>query len=70
VADAAGDRRVIAVEDPLEAYAALRARLGGDETILLKGSRGVALERLLTLLERDFAGAPDGAPAPTAHAGA
>jgi UDP-N-acetylmuramoyl-tripeptide--D-alanyl-D-alanine ligase len=52
-----GDR-VIAVEDPLEAYDRLRPHLKGDETILLKGSRGVALERLIPLLERDFAGVP------------
>jgi len=64
---AAGDDRVIAAEDPLEAYAALRPLLGGDETILLKGSRGVALERLIPLLEHDFAG--EGAPAHTVHAG-
>jgi UDP-N-acetylmuramoyl-tripeptide--D-alanyl-D-alanine ligase len=67
LADFAGDGRVIAVEDPLEAYEALRARLGGDETLLLKGSRGVALERLIPLLEHDFAGAPAGATASTAH---
>jgi len=70
LAEWAGDGRVIAVEDPLEAYESLRPRLNGDETILLKGSRGVALERLLPLLERDFAGAPGAAPAHTAHAGA
>ncbi|HEU0053593.1 MAG TPA: UDP-N-acetylmuramoyl-tripeptide--D-alanyl-D-alanine ligase [Longimicrobium sp.] len=52
------DGRVIAVEDPLAAYDALRPHLKGDETILLKGSRGVALERLIPLLERDFAGVP------------
>jgi UDP-N-acetylmuramoyl-tripeptide--D-alanyl-D-alanine ligase len=57
-----GDR-LIAVEDPLEAYEALRPHLKGDETILLKGSRGVALERLIPLLERDFA--PGGAAAST-----
>ena len=55
---------VIAVEDPVEAYAVLRPELKGDETILLKGSRGVALERLIPLLENDFAN--DTA---TAHAG-
>ncbi|HKP74909.1 MAG TPA: UDP-N-acetylmuramoyl-tripeptide--D-alanyl-D-alanine ligase [Longimicrobiaceae bacterium] len=65
--DAAGDARVIAAEDPLQAYEALRPHLGGGETILLKGSRGVALERLIPLLERDFAG--EGAPAHTVHAG-
>src|SRR6202008_1216024 len=52
-----GDGRIIAVEDPLEAYAALRPLLDGSETILLKGSRGVALERLIPLLGRGFAGA-------------
>ncbi|HET7231365.1 MAG TPA: UDP-N-acetylmuramoyl-tripeptide--D-alanyl-D-alanine ligase [Longimicrobium sp.] len=45
---------VIAVEDPIEAYQALRPHLKGGETILLKGSRGVALERLIPLLENDF----------------
>jgi UDP-N-acetylmuramoyl-tripeptide--D-alanyl-D-alanine ligase len=69
LAELAGDGRVVAVEDPLEAYESLRPLLAGDETVLLKGSRGVALERLLPLLERDFAGAPDRAP-DTAHAGA
>lgn len=59
---------VIAVEDPLEAYEALRPLLKGDETILLKGSRGVALERLIPLLERDFAGEANDATT-TAHAG-
>ncbi|MEX0979888.1 MAG: UDP-N-acetylmuramoyl-tripeptide--D-alanyl-D-alanine ligase, partial [Gemmatimonadota bacterium] len=39
-----------------DAYAALRDRLRGDETILLKGSRGAAVEALLPLFERDFAG--------------
>ena len=61
---------VIAAEDPLEAYERLRPRLKGDETILLKGSRGVALERLIPLLERDFAGGAQAAEASTAHAGA
>ena len=70
LSELSGDGRVIAVEDPLEAYESLRGRLTGDETVLLKGSRGVALERLMPLLERDFAGAPDAAAAPTAHAGA
>jgi UDP-N-acetylmuramoyl-tripeptide--D-alanyl-D-alanine ligase len=70
LAEFAGDERVVAVEDPLEAYESLRPRLDGGETVLLKGSRGVALERLLPLLERDFAGSSDPAPAHTAHAGA
>lgn len=49
-----GDR-LIASEDPLEAYEALRPTLRGGETVLLKGSRGVRLERWLPLIERDFA---------------
>jgi UDP-N-acetylmuramoyl-tripeptide--D-alanyl-D-alanine ligase len=51
-----GDR-LVASEDPLEAYEAARPALTGGETLLLKGSRGVQLERWLPLLERDF-GAP------------
>lgn len=66
--DVKDDARVIAAEDPLAAYEALRGGLKGDETILLKGSRGVALERLIPLLERDFAGGATAA-ASTAHAG-
>lgn len=57
--------RLLRVEDPLEAYAPLSRRMRGGEVVLLKGSRGVALERLLPLLEKDFgalaigAGEPD-----------
>jgi UDP-N-acetylmuramoyl-tripeptide--D-alanyl-D-alanine ligase len=39
-----------------EAYEALRPRLSGNETVLLKASRGVALERLLERFEADFGG--------------
>ena len=46
--------RVIVEEDPITAYEQLRGRLRGDELILLKGSRGVALERLLPLLSQDL----------------
>lgn len=60
--------RLIAADDPLAAYERLRPVLKGDETILLKGSRGVALERLIPLLERDFA-APAENEASTARAG-
>jgi UDP-N-acetylmuramoyl-tripeptide--D-alanyl-D-alanine ligase len=67
-ADELGDR-LIAAEDPLEAYERLRPVLRGDETVLLKGSRGVALERLIPLLERDFP-ARRQADVSTAHAGA
>lgn len=51
-ADRLGER-LIAVEDPIRAYERLRPRLRGDEVVLLKGSRGVELERLLPRLERD-----------------
>ncbi|MEW5926707.1 MAG: UDP-N-acetylmuramoyl-tripeptide--D-alanyl-D-alanine ligase [Gemmatimonadota bacterium] len=53
---AALGERLVAVVDPVEAYAAASGRLGGGETILLKASRGESLERWLPLLERDFGG--------------
>lgn len=46
-----GGPEVIDLEDPLAAGALLAERLEGDEVVLLKGSRGVALERLLPVLE-------------------
>lgn len=56
--------RLLSAEDPLAAYASLSRRLRGGEVVLLKGSRGVALERLLPLLEKDFGAlaSPVGAP--------
>ena len=45
---------ILSVMDPLEAYEELRGRLAGDEVLLLKASRGVALERLIPLFEGDF----------------
>jgi UDP-N-acetylmuramoyl-tripeptide--D-alanyl-D-alanine ligase len=57
----AGDEeRVIGAPDWRSAYPTLRARLAGDEIVLLKASRGVALEGILALLERDFS-TPGGA---------
>lgn len=59
-ADAAGRlegkdaSRLITAMDWEEAYPLLRERLAGDEVVLLKASRGVALEGILPLLERDF----------------
>jgi UDP-N-acetylmuramyl pentapeptide synthase len=50
----AGGVDVIAEADPLRAWDRLEDRLRGDEVVLLKGSRGVALERLLPLLEEAF----------------
>lgn len=54
---------LILCEDPIDAYARLTRTLAGNETILLKASRGEALERWIPLLERDWAGraATDGA---------
>lgn len=43
--------RLIRAEDPIEAFGLLAPRLRGDEVVLLKGSRGVQLERLLPLFE-------------------
>ena len=48
-----GDR-LVAVADPVEAYDAARPFLAGNETLLLKASRGESLERWLPLLQRDF----------------
>jgi len=45
-----GERLVMEV-DPLAAYDRLEPALAGDEVVLLKGSRGVALERLLPRFE-------------------
>ncbi len=45
---------LIASTDAAEGYALLREYLQGNELILLKGSRGVALERLVPLIEADF----------------
>lgn len=43
--------RLIRAADAPSAFGPLAERLRGDEVVLLKGSRGVALERLLPLLE-------------------
>jgi UDP-N-acetylmuramoyl-tripeptide--D-alanyl-D-alanine ligase len=51
--DALGPR-LITASDPLDAWEPLAAVLGGDEVILLKGSRGVALERLLPRFEEQW----------------
>ncbi len=54
-AAAVGDRLVLET-DPLAAFEAMAERMTGEETVLLKGSRGVALERLLPELEARFGG--------------
>ena len=53
----ANSGRVILADDWSDAYPALRERLQGDEVILLKASRGVALEGVIPLLATDFSGA-------------
>jgi UDP-N-acetylmuramoyl-tripeptide--D-alanyl-D-alanine ligase len=49
---------VLTASDWREAYPALRDRLEGHEVILLKASRGIAMEGLLPMLEADFAPEP------------
>lgn len=53
-AGAEGNPAVVASENPIDAYDQVAPRLRGDEIILLKASRGEALERWILLLERDF----------------
>ncbi|MGH7477735.1 MAG: UDP-N-acetylmuramoyl-tripeptide--D-alanyl-D-alanine ligase [Longimicrobiales bacterium] len=48
--------RLLVLDDAVTAFPAIAERLSGDETVLLKGSRGVALERLLPLLQAHFGG--------------
>lgn len=50
IADSLGDR-LVRCADPVEAFRAVARRLRGDETILLKGSRGEELERWIPLLK-------------------
>ena len=55
-----GDVRVVVAADVDALWERLRPRLPSDAIILLKGSRGMRLERLVPKL-REFAGAPNGA---------
>ena len=50
----AGEPRVLTAPSWREAYPALRAELTGDEVVLLKASRGIALEGILPMLSADF----------------
>jgi len=54
-----GVERVLAAADWQAAYPELRRRLEGDEVLLLKASRGIALEGMLPLPEQDFGDARD-----------
>ena len=47
---APGDARTVGGADPAAAWDAMRSRLAPDAVILLKGSRGVRLERLVPLI--------------------
>jgi len=49
-----GDTEVVRADGLDEAYAQLKRRLRGDETVLIKASRGMRFERVVELLERDF----------------
>lgn len=60
--DVASGHRLITAVEWADVYPRLRDRLEGDEIVLLKASRGVALEGILPLLEDDFAGEPTGSP--------
>lgn len=57
-----GSTQVLAAPSVKDAYAVLKRSLSGREVILLKASRGVALESLVPLLEADF-GEPTREPA-------
>jgi UDP-N-acetylmuramoyl-tripeptide--D-alanyl-D-alanine ligase len=46
--------RLVICDDPVAAFESVKASLTGSETILLKGSRGVALERWLPLLRQHW----------------
>ena len=47
---APGDSRTVGGADPAAAWSELRSRLAPDAVILLKGSRGVRLERLVPMI--------------------
>jgi UDP-N-acetylmuramoyl-tripeptide--D-alanyl-D-alanine ligase len=64
--EAAGhDPRVLTADDADALWPALRERLTSDALVMLKGSRGMRLERLLPKL-REFGGAASGPP-PAEH---
>jgi len=54
-----GRPTLMILENPVGEYPRLREILEGDEVLLLKASRGVALEALLALLRADFGPAGD-----------
>jgi len=66
-----GGPEILPAETLEEAESLLRARLRGTETVLLKASRGVALERILPFFEREFGNPSSGStpegPEPPLH---
>jgi UDP-N-acetylmuramoyl-tripeptide--D-alanyl-D-alanine ligase len=58
---AAGLPRLLQVGEPAAALEPLLAWLRPGDSLLLKASRGVALERLIPLLQERLSPAPDGA---------
>ena len=50
----AGSKRIVVATEWADAYPELRSRLEGSEVVLLKASRGIALEGLLPLLQADY----------------
>jgi UDP-N-acetylmuramoyl-tripeptide--D-alanyl-D-alanine ligase len=67
VAAVRGGPKVIAADTPAEAYPLLRDELRGDEILLLKASRGVALESLVPKLRADFGAGEDTASGQGGH---
>jgi UDP-N-acetylmuramoyl-tripeptide--D-alanyl-D-alanine ligase len=59
-ASAVRDPGLVKAADWPSAYPALRERLLGNEVILLKASRSIALEGILSVLEADFGGSQAG----------
>lgn len=57
-------KRLVMVVEPLDAADLLRQRLAGNEVVLLKGSRGVALESLLEVLKDEHGPAASGTGTP------
>jgi UDP-N-acetylmuramoyl-tripeptide--D-alanyl-D-alanine ligase len=60
------DPRVITADDAVALWPLLRDRLATDALVMLKGSRGMRLERLVPLLH-EFGGAPASAPPAADH---
>ena len=62
-----GGPALVTAETPAAAYPAIKRRLAGDEVVLFKASRGVALETLLPNFREDFGGSGSGDSGPGDH---